>query len=295
MDKTKLLEGKTLAAEILAALPERCEAIKNIRGRAPALAIINFYPNSPAGIYSNTKIKACKKAGIETKLFTPSEQDGYASFIKLINELKQDIAYDAIMVEKPLPDNFDIQKTWDLFPPEKDVDGLSTLNMGRLFRIKKFEEIEQNSFSVPCTAFAVIKLLKYHGIDIVKKNIAIAGRSNVAGKPMAHMLMSLNATVTLCHSNTQNEHEIFKRSDIVISAVGKAAWIKKDMLKHGAIVIDIGTNLNPDGKLCGDIDSSCSEICHAISPVPGGVGPITNALLLEAVVKNAEYGIKGRE
>lgn len=287
----KNLEGKTLSAKILAELPGRCSAVKAARGFPPSLAIVNFYPDSPSGVYARKKMAACAKAGIETRLFSPSPNSSYAEFRNLVKQLGNNSSFDAIMLERPLPAGFDKQETWDFLPAEKDADGLSTFNMGRLLLIKKFEEIEQNGFFVPCTALAVVKLMKYHDIKAEGARIAIAGRSTVVGKPLAHMLTALNATVTLCHTKTNRIEDIFRQSNIIISAAGKAKWIKKEMLPEGAVLIDVGTNLDENGKICGDAEPACAEKCSAFSPVPGGVGPITKALLLEATVKAAEKQI----
>lgn len=288
----KKLEGKTLSAEILASLPARCGAVKAMLGRAPSLAIINFYPVSPSGVYARKKATACEKAGISVKMYEPSAGMPYEEFRELIIETGKDTDIDAVMIERPLPAGFDRQETWDILSAEKDVDGLSTLNAGRLFQIKKFDEIEKKGFFVPCTALSVVKLMQYHGIQAAGARIAVAGRSSVVGKPLAQMLTALNATVTLCHTGTKDIPAIFRENGIIISAAGKPKWVKKEMLPENAVLIDVGTNMDENGKICGDVDPGCAEICSAMSPVPGGVGPLTKALLLEAVVKAAEKKIK---
>ena len=287
----KTLEGKTLSKEILAGLPARCEAVKAKRGTPPSLAIVNFYPDSPSGVYARKKIASCEKAGIAVKLFTPDEGISYKEFERLIKELGENPAIDAIMIERPLPKGFDIPRTWEILPAAKDPDGISAVNLGRLLMMRKFAELEKEPFFVPCTALAVIKLMQYHGISPEGKNIAVAGRSTIVGKPLALMLNALNATVTVCHTRTKDTAEIFKKSDIIISAAGQAKWIKPDMLPENAVLIDVGTNIGEDGRLCGDADPACAEKCSAFTPVPGGVGPVTKALLLEAAVKAAELKI----
>ena len=290
----KKLEGKTLSAKILSSLPARCSAVKAATGRAPSLAIINFYPVSPSGIYARKKAAACEKAGISVKMLEPSPEMPYKEFCGLLKELGNDESIDAIMAERPLPAGFERQETWDMFPPEKDADGLSALNAGRLFQIKKFSEIEEKGLSVPCTALSVVKLMQYHGIQATGARIAVAGRSSVVGKPLAQMLTALNATVTLCHTGTKDIAAVFRESEIIISAAGKAKWLKKEMLPENAVLIDVGTNLDENRKLCGDADPCCAEKCSAMSPVPGGVGPVTKALLLEAAVKAAERKMKNK-
>jgi len=289
----KILEGKTLSAEILGALPARVAAVKTRLGRPPSLAIINYFADSPSAVYVKRKIAACEKLGIAVKLFSPKAEEGYAAFKELLACLGADPDYDAIMIERPLPDGFETRETWDAVPAAKDVDGLSTLNMGRLFIAKKFSEVEEGGFFSPCTALAVIRLLKYHGINPAGLNVALAGRSSVVGKPLAQMLVTLDATVTICHTRTKNIAEIFGRADLVITAAGKAKWLKKEMLPAGATVIDVGTNFDDYGKMCGDADYAALEgHAAAATPVPGGVGPVTLACLLEATVRAAELAPK---
>lgn len=289
----KKLEGKTLSAEILGALPARVEAVKARLGRPPSLAIINYFADSPSAVYVKRKIAACEKLGIAVKLFAPKPEEGYPAFKALLARLGADAAYDAIMIERPLPDGFETRETWDAVPAAKDVDGLSSLNMGRLFIAKKFSEIESGGFFSPCTALAVIRLLRFHGIDPAGLNVAVAGRSTVVGRPLAQMLVALDATVTICHTRTKNIAEVFKRADLVVTAAGKAKWLKPELLPPGATVIDVGTNFDENGRMCGDADYTALEpSAAAVSPVPGGVGPVTLACLLEAAVRAAELAPK---
>lgn len=285
----RILEGKTLSAQILAALPERIAAVRARLGRPPALALINYFPDSPSAVYVRRKTAACEKLGICTKLFSPEQAGDYRSFKALLAALGADPAYDAIMLERPLPAGFETLETWDLLPAAKDVDGLSSLNMGRLFITRNFSEIETSAFFAPCTALAVIRLMKFHGINPAGMNIAVAGRSAVVGRPLAHMLTCLDATVTLCHTRTRDIPGIFKAADLVITAVGKAGWLTRDMLAPGVSLIDVGTNFDTAGKMCGDADfEGLKQSAAAATPVPGGVGPVTLACLLEATVKAAE-------
>lgn len=289
----RILEGKTLAARILGALPARIEAVKARLGRPPKLAIINYFPDSPSAVYVKRKLASCEKLGIATELFGPEEAADYGDFKELLACLGSNPGYDAIMLERPLPDGFETMETWDALPATKDVDGLSSVNLGRLLITRKFSEIEAGGFFVPCTALAVIRLLQFHGIDPAGLNVAVAGRSSVVGKPLAQMLTSLNATVTLCHTGSRNIAGIFQASDLVITAIGRAGWLKKEMLARGALVIDVGTNFDAAGKMCGDADlEGLKEVAAAATPVPGGVGPVTLACLLEAAVKAAELAPK---
>lgn len=284
-----LLEGKTLSNKILGALPERAAAVAARAGRPPALAVINYYADSPSAVYVKRKLAACEKAGISARLLMPEEGAGLGGFLKLLRELAADRGTDAVMIERPLPAGFEVPEMWDAIPPEKDVDALSSANMGRLFISKTMAEAERSGFFVPCTALAVIKLLDFHNIPVQGKRIAVAGRSAVVGKPLAHMLTALNATVTLCHTGTPDIASVFKGSDMVVSAAGKARWLKAEMLAAGATVIDVGTNFDEAGKMCGDVDfDRVKETAAALTPVPGGVGPVTLACLLEAAVRAAE-------
>lgn len=289
----KILEGKTLSAEILGALPARIEAVRSRLGRPPALAIINYFADSPSAVYVKRKIAACEKLGIAVKLFAPKPGEGYPAFKALLARLGADPDYDAIMIERPLPDGFETRETWDAVPAAKDVDGLSTLNMGRLFIAKKFDEVENGGYFSPCTALAVIRLLRFHGIDPAGMNIALAGRSSVVGKPLAQMLVTLDATVTICHTKTKNIAEVFRKADLVITAAGKAKWLKRELLPAGSVVIDVGTNFDENGKMCGDADYAALDgHAAAATPVPGGVGPVTLACLIEASVRAAELAPK---
>jgi methylenetetrahydrofolate dehydrogenase (NADP+)/methenyltetrahydrofolate cyclohydrolase len=285
----ELLEGRTLSKEILDSLESRIEKVKNTLNRPPSLAIINYYDDSSSAIYVKRKIMVCERLGIKTNLINPGADKGYPYFLELLQKMEEDSLIDAIMIERPLPSGYENIKTWDDFGALKDVDGLSSLSMGKLFITKNMAEIEKGDFFVPCTALAVIKLIKKYSIDIKGANIVVAGRSSIVGRPLAHMLTSMDATVTLCHSKTKDIASIFRKSDIIISAVGKARWIKADMIGDNSVLIDVGTNIDENGKMCGDIDFDDvkNKVC-SITPVPGGVGPVTLACLLESVVKAAE-------
>ncbi len=289
----ELLEGRTLSKEILTSLESRIEKTKAALNRPPSLTIINYYDDSPSAIYVKRKIKVCDRLGIKTDLINPGEDKGYSHFLELLKNFQEDESIDAIMIERPLPSGYEAIKTWDTFGALKDVDGLSSLSMGKLFLAKNIAEIEKGDFYVPCTALAVIKMIKKYAIDIKGANIAVVGRSSIVGRPLAHMLTSMDATVTLCHSKTKDIVSIFKKSDIIISAVGKARWIKADMIGENSLLIDVGTNIDKNGKMCGDIDfENVKDKVDYITPVPGGVGPVTLACLLENVVKAAERKVE---
>jgi methylenetetrahydrofolate dehydrogenase (NADP+)/methenyltetrahydrofolate cyclohydrolase len=291
-----IIEGKTLSQSILEDVAARAGAAAALLGRKPSLAIINYYADSPSAIYVKRKIAACARAGIDARLIMPEESKGRDHFFGLLRELGADPAVDAIMVERPLPKGFDVPEAWELLDPAKDPDALSTLNMGRLFLARTWKEIERGGFFVPCTALAVVKIMKHAGIDPSGKEIAVVGRSAIVGRPAAHMLTCLDATVTLCHSRTKDISAVLKRAEIVVTAIGRALWLKPDMISPGATVIDVGTNIGPDGKMCGDADfAALAGTAGRITPVPGGVGPVTLACLLEAAVKAAELRAKGEK
>lgn len=290
----KLLEGKTLSQKILSALPERIAGVTAKTGRPPLLAVINYFDDSPSGIYVKRKVAACEKLGIGVRMINPDPKEALPGFLNILARLKDDPAVDAVMVERPLPDGFEVPAMWDAIPDDKDVDALSSVNMGRLF-ISKTRDMERAGFFTPCTALAVVRLLKYHNIEVAGKKIAVAGRSAVVGRPLAHMLTSMDATVTICHTKTPDIAGLFKTSDIVVTAAGKARWLKAEMVAPEATVIDVGTNIDENGRMCGDADfEGMKDKVRAMTPVPGGVGPVTLACLLEAAVKAAEDNITQR-
>lgn len=281
-----ILEGKTLAEEINKETKKIAEEIA-LKKRRPRLAIINYFENSPSSYYMNLKIKKCQSLGIETKLYIP-ENRNKKDFIDLIKKLNDDKSVDAIMVEKPLPEGFDDIEFWDTLNPDKDVDALSSLNMGRLFISRGFDEIEKGSFFVPQTAYAVIKLIKHYNIEVSGKRVVVLGRSSIIGKPVAHMLNLLDATVTICHSKTKDLDYFLKTCDIIVTAIGRARFVKENMIGEGQYIIDVGTNFDENGRSCGDVDfDNVLKKAKGVTPVPGGVGPVTLANLLNATVKAA--------
>ncbi len=289
----KMLEGKTLSQKILASLPERIARLSALSGRPPLLSIINYFDDSPSGIYVKRKIAVCEKLGVGVNIIKPDTKEGLPGFLNILARLKKDEAVDAVMIERPLPEGFEVPAMWDAVPDNKDVDALSSVNMGRLF-ISRTRDIERAGFFTPCTALAVMRLLKHHNIEVAGKKIAVAGRSAVVGRPLAHMLTSMDATVTICHTKTTDIAELFKASDIIVTAAGKARWLKAEMVAHEATIIDVGTNIDENGRMCGDADfEGMRDKVKAMTPVPGGVGPVTLACLMEAVVKAAENRIRG--
>lgn len=285
-----LLEGKTLSNLILSSLPERIKSVRQKTNAVPTLAIINYQKDPSSAIYVKRKISACEKLGIAVQLNIPQNNSNYEEFLKILKDIGENSHIHAIMIERPLPDGFEIMRTWENIPAEKDVDGLSAVNMGKLFICKTFSEVENGDFFVPCTAMAVIKLLNYYNIEVSGKRICMIGRSSVVGRPLAHLLTCMNGTVTLCHSKTTDISSITLSSDIIISAVGRPRWLKQEMVPKDSIVIDVGTNFDESGKMCGDVDfENVQNHVQAITPVPGGVGPVTLSCLIENTVHAAEW------
>lgn len=290
---TILLEGKTLSAQIRAELPDRVANIRLEAGREPHLSAVQSSEDEAASIYLNKEMEACRKIGISCRAYPVDSKTTPEEFTDLLKTISSSPLTDAVLVPRPLPKQLEQVPVCDLITPEKDIDGASTYNMGRLFLCKNFREIAAAGLFVPCTALAVVRLMRHHEITISGARIAVVGRSSTVGKPLAHMLSCLDATVTLCHSRTVDLPQVLKTCDIVISAIGKARWLKPDMIKEGATVIDVGTNTDDKGIFCGDADfEALKPLASAITPVPGGVGPVTLSCLLENIIKAAEANFR---
>jgi methylenetetrahydrofolate dehydrogenase (NADP+)/methenyltetrahydrofolate cyclohydrolase len=287
----KILEGKTLASEIRRGLESRIAAVIRKRGRAPRLSAVSAEEDYASALYLKKELEACARAGIETEVKTVTAAMSAAEFAEVIKEMGANPGNDAVLIPQPLPKRLASAPVWDVLDPYKDIDGASVVSMGRLFKANRFSEIDGNSFFPPCTALAVIRLLGYHNIEVRGRRITVIGRSATVGRPLAHMLTCLDATVTLCHSRSEDIAAIASRSDIVLSAVGKARWLGPEMVAGGAVLVDVGTNQDAQGKFCGDADyEAIAPKVSAITPVPGGVGPVTLACLLENIVRPAERG-----
>ena len=284
----KILEGKTLAEKIRQDAKVKIEELKAKHGKIPFLFAVDPAFDESSTIYLKREISACHKLGIKTELKKISPKISKSDFINLLKTCSSDKNIDAILIPRPLPEHLNDISIWQHLNPNKDIDGTSVINAGKLFLCKSFDEIEKNDFFVPCTALAVIKLMRYHNITVSGKSVAVLGRSSTVGKPLAHMLSALNATVTLCHSKTEKLAEILQNSDILLSAVGKPKFIDENLVKSDAIIIDIGTNTDEKGNFCGDVDfESVIKKASAITPVPGGVGPVTLSCLLKHIAKSA--------
>lgn len=237
--------------------------------------------NDPASrVYVNNKKKACAEVGIYSEEYALPEETTEKQLLELIDELNKNDKINGILVQLPLPKHLDEKTVLYAIDPKKDVDAFHPVNVGRIM-IGDFD-------FVPCTPAGVMELIAESSIDVAGKNCVVIGRSNIVGKPQAMLLLHKNGTVTVCHSKTKDLPEITKKADILVAAVGRAKFVTKDMVKPGAVVIDVGMNRDENGKLCGDVDfEKVSEIAGAITPVPGGVGPMTIAMLMKNTVKAA--------
>ena len=276
----KILDGKELAQKIRSNLKIKVDELK-LEGIHPKLAVIMVGEDPSSKIYVRNKSKACEEIGIEYEEFLLKDTIQMEELLKLIDTLNKRQDVHGILLQSPIPNNLDINLAFKSIVPEKDVDGFNPVNVGRLC-------LNQDGF-VSCTPFGVMKLLEEYNIDVEGKNAVIIGRSNIVGKPMAQCLLNKNATITICHSKTKKLDKITKTADILISAVGRPKFVKKNMVKEGAVVIDVGTNRLEDGKLVGDVDfDEVAPITSYITKVPGGVGPMTIAMLMTNIVKAAE-------
>lgn len=279
----KLIDGKKLAQEIRRALTQRVKTLAQ-HGHKPGLAVILVGEDPASQVYVRNKIRACEEVGITSFEHRLTSQTTEAELLELIEKLNQDDTVDGILVQLPVPRHIRAEKVIAAISPDKDVDGFHAVNTGRLLVGKHGRE----GF-VPCTPAGIMRMIDETGIDPEGKNALVIGRSNIVGKPAALLLLERNATVTIAHSRTKNLKDLARQADILVAAVGRPRMITRDMVKPGAVVIDVGINRDENNKLCGDVDTQeVREIAGAISPVPGGVGPMTIAMLLENTVRAAE-------
>lgn len=269
----KLIDGKRLAHEMRAGIKESVEKYKAESGKDIGLAVVLVGEDPASQVYVRNKIKACEEVGIKSYAYYLDKDTAQARVDELIRSLSVDNKINGILVQLPLPAHLDSKKILELIPYAKDVDGFSAENMGRLSM--------NEPCLVACTPNGVMKMFESENICLSGKNAVVIGRSNIVGKPMAMLLTNANATVTLCHSKTADLKAKCLEADIVVAAIGKAKFITADMIKEGAVVIDVGMNRDENGKLCGDVDfENVKEKCSYITPVPGGVGPMTITMLM---------------
>jgi len=267
-----LLDGKKVSNEIIENLKKQIENLDKKIG----FAIIWIGDDAASNIYVNNKIKKCESVGIHTELFHLDESVSEEYVLNLINDLNMRKDIQGILLQSPIPKHIDINKCFNKISPLKDIDGFSNLSCGNLF-------LGHPTF-LSCTPKGIMKLFDYYNIDLCGKNVCLINRSNIVGKPLFHLLIEKDTTVTMCHSKTINLSSFTKNADIVISAVGKPNFITEDMVKDNAIVIDVGIS-RVNGKVVGDVDfENVSKKCSYITPVPGGVGPMTIAMVLENIL-----------
>jgi len=283
----RLIDGKALAEELRAAFKTRVAALA-AQGHRPGLAVILAGEDPASQVYVRNKVNACEAAGIfSLKIDYPADVSQETLLAK-ITELNADPAIHGILVQLPLPRHIDEKTVLETIASEKDVDGFHAASIGAL--------AQGNPRFIPCTPYGVMKMLEANGIDPVGKEAVVIGRSNIAGKPMAMLLLNANATVTVCHSKTRDLAAHARRADILVAAVGKPRFVTADMVKPGAVVIDVGINRLPaeeGGKLCGDVDfEAVREVASLITPVPGGVGPMTITMLLANTIEAAQRRVE---
>lgn len=272
-----IIDGKELAKKIRANLKIECEELKkkNINSK---LAVIMVGEDPASKVYVRNKSRACEDVGIKYEEYLLDSKITQKELIELIEKLNNDKTINGILLQSPIPSNLDINEAFRTISPEKDVDGFNPLNVGKLV-------LNQDTF-VSCTPYGIMKMFEEYDIDLTGKNVVILGRSNIVGKPLIHCCLNKNATVTSCHSKTQNIAQKAKEADVLISAIGKANFVTADMVKDGAVVIDVGINRLDNGKITGDVDFEIvKEKASYITPVPGGVGPMTIAMLMNNVIK----------
>ena len=273
----EIINGKELAKNIRLELKNEVSKLKE-KGIIPKLAVVMVGDDKASKVYVKNKSKACEEIGIEYEEFLLDENISMEELLNLIEKLNNRKDINGILLQSPIPKNLNIDEAFNKIDYKKDVDGFNPVNVGKLV-------IGQDSF-ISCTPYGVIKMLENYNIPIEGKNVVIIGRSNIVGKPLMQCLLKKNATVTICHSKTKNISEITKKADILVAALGKAKFVTKEMVKDGAVVIDVGINRDESGKLVGDVDfEEAEKIASFITPVPGGVGPMTIAMLMSNVVK----------
>ena len=272
-----IIDGKKLAQEIRADLKIKCEEQKE-KGINPKLAVIMVGDDKASQVYVRNKSKACEETGVEFEEHLLPANIEQKVLIDLIEKLNQDQKVHGILLQSPIPKHLDINEAFGAISPDKDVDGFNPVNVGKLC-------LNQDTF-VSCTPYGVMKMFEAYDIDLSGKNVTIIGRSNIVGKPLIQCCLNKNATVTVCHSKTKDLKQHTQNADVVIAAIGKSKFITADMIKQGAVVIDVGINRGEDGKLTGDVDfENVKEKASYITPVPGGVGPMTIAMLMNNVIK----------
>ena len=276
----KILDGKAVSLKVKESVKVRADELKKF-GVEPTLAVVLVGEDKASQTYVRAKEKACNEYGIKSVTHRLSENTTQNELLALINVLNLDDSIHGILVQLPLPKHIDTNVVLAAIDPRKDVDGFHAVNVGKL--------VSGLDGFVPCTPLGVMEILKEYGIDVAGLNAVVIGRSNIVGKPMANLLLKASATVTVTHSKTKNLKEICKNADLIVAAIGKPFFLKADMVKDGAVVVDVGINRLDDGRLVGDVDfDEVAPKCSYITPVPGGVGPMTIAMLLNNTILAAQ-------
>ncbi|MDO4742998.1 MAG: bifunctional methylenetetrahydrofolate dehydrogenase/methenyltetrahydrofolate cyclohydrolase FolD [bacterium] len=275
----KLIDGREISAAVKNNIADQVAQLAQ-KGITTGLAVIIVGDDPASKVYVGSKKRACAELGIKSEEYALPADTTQEQLLDIIAQLNMRSDINGILCQLPLPKHIDEKTVIDAILPSKDVDAFHPVNVGRIM-IGDFDFL-------PCTPAGIMEMLKYSQIDVEGKHCVVIGRSNIVGKPMAMLMLHKNATVTICHSKTQNLAEICRQADILVAAVGRAKFVTADMVKDGAVVIDVGMN-RPDGKLCGDVDfDSVAEKCSAITPVPGGVGPMTIAMLMQNTLTAAK-------
>lgn len=276
----KIIDGKALAASVRADLANRVEALV-AKGHRPGLAVVLVGEDPASQVYVRNKMRACESTGITSIEHRLPAQTSEKALLELITTLNTDPAVDGILVQLPLPSHINAERVIDTISPQKDVDGFHVASAGALLTGKR-------GF-LPCTPYGVMKMIESVGYDLRGKHAVIVGRSNIVGKPQALLMLAKDATVTIAHSKTKNLADLTRNADVLVAAVGRAKFITADMIKPGALVLDVGINRDAGGKLCGDVDTEpAKSVAGWITPVPGGVGPMTIAMLMTNTVEAVE-------
>ncbi|MEY4592169.1 MAG: hypothetical protein RIR18_1064 [Pseudomonadota bacterium] len=276
----QIIDGKALADELRQSFKARVDAL-TAKGHRPGLVVILVGEDPASEVYVRNKVNGCLAIGMHSEKITYPKDVAQEVVLAKIAELNADSNIHGILVQLPLPKHFNEEAVLEAISVEKDVDGFHAENVGAL--------AQGNPRFIPCTPYGVMKMFEKGNIDLNGKEAVVIGRSNIVGKPMALLLINAGATVTVCNSRTQDLKFHTSRADIVVAAVGKPKFVTGDMIKSGAVVIDVGINRLPDGKLCGDVDfDSCKDVAGQITPVPGGVGPMTITMLLANTIEAAE-------
>lgn len=276
----KILDGKAVSLKVKESVKVRADELKKF-GVEPTLAVVLVGEDKASQTYVRAKEKACNEYGIKSVAHRLSENTTQNELLALINVLNLDDSIHGILVQLPLPKHIDTNVVLAAIDPRKDVDGFHAINVGKL--------VSGLDGFVPCTPLGVMEILKEYGIEVAGLNAVVIGRSNIVGKPMANLLLNASATVTVTHSKTKNLKEICKNADLIVAAIGRPFFLKADMVKDGAVVVDVGINRLDDGRLVGDVDfDEVAPKCSYITPVPGGVGPMTIAMLLNNTILAAQ-------